>query len=242
MTGPDRPRAFARAWSLPTGVDSQGILARLLDFDVVPNGVLLDADGRIAFVHVGGFDVRRDDVRARLEGLLDELAARAPGGSTTPLAQRDLARETLLVEAAARPDDPDLWCALAEAEAGAGDDAAALAAYDRALGLDGARWSPHFGRGTALARLGRGEEAVAAWKRALALDPANFVVRKQIWAHRNPDRFWPTIDFDWQQAEMAREQAGRSEGRPRGRASGARRVRAHSRRPTRRRAAAPCGG
>ena len=215
MTGPERPRAFAQGWSFPTVVDSQGVLARLLDFDVVPNGLLLDGDGRIAFMHVGGFDVRRDDVRARLEGLLDELAACAPRGSTAPLAQRDLVRETLLVEVAARPDDHELWSALAEAQAGAGDDAAALAAYERALGLDDGRWSAHFGRGTALARLGRADEAVAAWKRALVLDPSNFVVRKQIWAHRHPERFWPEIDFDWQRDEMAREQAGRSDLPPR---------------------------
>jgi len=215
VTGPERPRPFAQGHAFPTVVDSQGVLARLLDFDVVPNGVLLDADGRIAFMHVGGFDVRRDDVRARLEGLLDELAARAPRGSTAPLPQRDLARETLLAETAARPDDADLWTALAEAQAGAGDDPAALAAYDRAVAVDGDRWTAHFGRGTALARLGRGDEAVAAWKRALALDPANFVVRKQIWAHRHPERFWPTIDLDWQRAEMAREQAGLSDLPPR---------------------------
>src|SRR5439155_18398475 len=81
VTGPERPAAFARGLDFPTVVDSQNVLGRLLDFDVVPNGLLLDADGRIAFMHVGGFDLRRDDVRARLEGLLDELAARAPRGS-----------------------------------------------------------------------------------------------------------------------------------------------------------------
>jgi len=211
VTGPERPRPFAQEWGFPTVVDSQGVLARLLDCDVVPNGVLLDADGRIALMHVGGFDLRREDVRTRLEGLLDELAARAPRGSTAPLPQRDLARETLLAEVAARPDDADLWTALGEAQAGAGDDPAALSAYDRAIALDGEQWTAHFGRGTALARLGRGEEAVAAWKRALALDPANFVVRKQIWAHRHPERFWPEIDLDWQRAEMAREQASQSD-------------------------------
>lgn len=215
VSGAERPRPFVEGYDFPTVVDSQGVLARLLDFDVVPNGVLLDADGRIELVHVGGFDVRRYDVRARLEGLLDELAARAPRGSTAVLPQRGFGLETLLAETAARPDDPELWSALAEAQAGAGDDPAALSAYDRALALDETLWSAHFGRGTALARLGRGGEALAAWKRALALDPANFVVRKQIWAHRHPEKFWPTIDLDWQQAEMAREQAGQSDLPPR---------------------------
>jgi tetratricopeptide (TPR) repeat protein len=211
LTGPERPAAFARGLDFPTVVDRQNALGRLLDFDVVPNGVLLDAEGRIAFMHVGGFDLRRDDVRARVEGLLDELAERAPRGSAPDLPQRGLALETLLAEVAARPDEADLWSALAEARAGAGDDAAAVATYERALALDEGLWTAHFGQGSALARLGRDDQAVAAWKRALALDPANFVVRKQIWAHRHPDRFWPEIDFGWQREEMARERAGASD-------------------------------
>jgi hypothetical protein len=52
---------------------------------------------------------------------------------------------------------------------------------------------------------------VEAWKAALRLDPANFVVRKQIWAHRHPERFWPEIDAAWQQAELNRERAGDSD-------------------------------
>jgi tetratricopeptide (TPR) repeat protein len=211
VTGPERPAGFARGFDFPTVVDSQNVLGRLLDFDVVPNGVLLDAAGQIAFVHLGGFDVRRDEVRARIEGLLDELAARTPRGSAPALPQRGLAAETLLAEVAARPDEADLWNELGETHAAAGDDAAALAAYDRALELDGRLGGAHFGRGSLLARGGRGDEAIAAWKRALALDPANFVVRKQIWAHRHPEKFWPEIDAEWQREEMAREQAGRSD-------------------------------
>lgn len=187
------------------------MLGRLLDFDVVPNGLLLDAEGRVVFMHLGGFDLRRDEVRARVEGLLDELTDRKPSGSTPILPQHGLEVETLLTELAATPDDGDLWTALAEAHVRAGDDAAALAAYERALALAPALGAAHFGQGTTLARLGRAAEAVAAWKRALELDPANFVVRKQIWAHRHPEKFWPDIDFTWQREEMARERAGASD-------------------------------
>ena len=100
LTGPERPAVFARGLDFPTVVDRQNALGRLLDFDVVPNGVLLDAEGRIAFMHVGGFDLRRDDVRARVEGLLDELAERAPPGSAPDLPQRAPALETLLADVA----------------------------------------------------------------------------------------------------------------------------------------------
>ena len=37
------------------------------------------------------------------------------------------------------------------------------------------------------------------------MDPENFVVRKQIWAVRYPERFYPVIDFDWQAEQLRRE-------------------------------------
>jgi tetratricopeptide (TPR) repeat protein len=218
-------RPFAQGYSFPTVVDDQAVLTRLLDADVVPNGILLDAAGRVRFRHVGGFDVRRADVLARVEGLLDELAAdraaesvedgRAAGSGAPRLIQRAWDVETLLTETAAAPDDADLQIALAELHARDGDHAAALAAYDRAVALAPGSSAAHFGRGTTLARLGRTAVAEAAWIEALRRDPANFVVRKQIWAHRHPEKFWPEIDAEWQRAEMAREQAGQSDLPPR---------------------------
>jgi tetratricopeptide (TPR) repeat protein len=192
-------------------VDPQGVLGRLFDFDVVPNGVVVDASGRIAFVHLGGFDIRRDDVRARVEGLLEELAARRPFGSTPELPQQDVAVEALLAEVAATPDDANVWAALAETHARVGDTEASVTAYKRATALAPDFGAAHFGYGTSLMQLGRGSEAVAAWKQALALDPSNFVIRKQIWAYRHPEKFWPEIDSAWQQEEMARERAGKSD-------------------------------
>ena len=52
---------------------------------------------------------------------------------------------------------------------------------------------------------GRKEEAVAAWRDALQLDPENFTIRKQIWAVEHPEKFFPTIDFAWQQEQLAQE-------------------------------------
>jgi tetratricopeptide (TPR) repeat protein len=215
VTGPDRVRPFAESFSFPTVVDDRAVLTRLLDADVVPNGLLVDADGRVVFRHVGGFDVRRPEIAARVEGLLDELAHRAAPGSTSSLPQRSVEIETLLVETAAAPDDPDLLVALAELQARDGDDAGALASYERAASLAPGSAPIRFGLGTTLARVGRAAEAESAWVAALRLDPASFVIRKQIWAHRHPEKFWPEIDAAWQQAEMAREQAGESDLPPR---------------------------
>ncbi len=55
--------------------------------------------------------------------------------------------------------------------------------------------------------LARGETkgALAEWQEALEMDPENFVIRKQIWAVRYPEKFYPTIEFDWQAEQLQRE-------------------------------------
>ena len=64
-------------------------------------------------------------------------------------------------------------------------------------------------RGLDLLRQGDRTGAAAAWREALAADPENYVVRKQIWAVEHPERFYPTIDWAWQKAQLARERAAR---------------------------------
>ena len=52
---------------------------------------------------------------------------------------------------------------------------------------------------------GRRQEALEALDRALELDPDNYLIRKQRWTIRNPERFQPEIDWDWQKEQLARE-------------------------------------
>ena len=59
--------------------------------------------------------------------------------------------------------------------------------------------------GSELLEQGKQDAALAEWQRALELDPQNFVIRKQIWAVRYPERFQPTIDWDWQRDQLQRE-------------------------------------
>ena len=61
--------------------------------------------------------------------------------------------------------------------------------------------------GELLVELGQHAEAIAAWKDALRLDPENFTIRKQIWAAECPEKFFPEIDFAWQQRQLAAERA-----------------------------------
>ena len=55
--------------------------------------------------------------------------------------------------------------------------------------------------------LGRGnkDEALAELDRALELDPENFLIRKQRWNLRYPERFEPEVDYDWQDEQLAHE-------------------------------------
>ncbi len=49
------------------------------------------------------------------------------------------------------------------------------------------------------------EEALGLWRRALELDPDNWIVRKQIWAVEHPELFYPEIDTAWQKERLRRE-------------------------------------
>ena len=94
---------------------------------------------------------------------------------------------------------------LAGAAAGTPDGAAAAAAPARAAGDSGRVTALEHGLG--LLHQGDRAGAVAVWRRALAADPDNFVIRKQIWAVEHPDKFYPAIDWAWQKEQLARERS-----------------------------------
>ena len=201
---PGRPVPFARDLPFPTVVDSAGQLGRLFDFDVVPNGVFVDEQGVIRFIHIGGFDIRRPEVGPQIDALLETDFSRT-ASLPAALKQETLEIETLRLELVSRPDEAGLHFALGEALIRESRLAEAEAAFVRAVALDPTDWSARFGLGTAQYQQGRTEEALANWRAALALDPANFTVRKQIWMVEHPDKFYPTIDFDWQKEQLKRE-------------------------------------
>ena len=63
-----------------------------------------------------------------------------------------------------------------------------------------------FQLGTTLLQIGKKEEAVAEWRKALSLDPTNWIIHKQIWAVENPDKFYDgAIDYNWQKEQLQTE-------------------------------------
>jgi hypothetical protein len=62
-----------------------------------------------------------------------------------------------------------------------------------------------FGEGEAYFAGGDTMRALATWRRALTIDPDNFLIRSQIWATEHPERFWPAVDRKWQEEQLLRE-------------------------------------
>ncbi len=52
---------------------------------------------------------------------------------------------------------------------------------------------------------GKKEEALKELDNAIRLDPDNFLIRKQRWYIRYPEKFKEPIDIEWQQAQLKKE-------------------------------------
>ncbi|HEY3117033.1 MAG TPA: hypothetical protein VGK54_09845 [Chloroflexota bacterium] len=200
---PERAAEYARPYRFPTAVDSANVLGRLFDFDVVPNGLLIDEVGALQFLHIGGFYLSRPDGRQQVEALLH--ADFATGDRPAHMSQESLELEVLRGQLVYDPQNSDLLAALGDALLREGHGVQAVAAYGQAVELRPDDWSLAFALGTARRQTGDVAGAVGAWRRALSLDPSNFTVRKQIWREEHPECFYPTIDSEWQKQQLAKE-------------------------------------
>ncbi|MCH7800608.1 MAG: redoxin domain-containing protein [Chloroflexi bacterium] len=60
-----------------------------------------------------------------------------------------------------------------------------------------------FRQGLDLYENGEVDQAMNLWRKGVELEPDNYIIRKQIWAVENPDRFYDDkVDFDWQREQM----------------------------------------
>jgi hypothetical protein len=71
-TGPEAARPYVEQANtrFPTVVDEHGITSTLFGFKVVPNGVLVDEEGTIRYVKLGGFSIDNPDDVAAVEHFL----------------------------------------------------------------------------------------------------------------------------------------------------------------------------
>ena len=65
-----------------------------------------------------------------------------------------------------------------------------------------------FQLGLVLLESGKKQEAMAEWRKALALDPQNWIIHKQIWAVEHPDKFYiGAVDYGWQKEQLKAEES-----------------------------------
>jgi tetratricopeptide (TPR) repeat protein len=65
-----------------------------------------------------------------------------------------------------------------------------------------------FQLGIVLLEIGKKEEAMTEWRKALELDPNNWIIHKQLWAVENPDKFYSgNVDYGWQKQQLEAEKA-----------------------------------
>ncbi|WP_246939169.1 thioredoxin family protein [Bacillus pinisoli] len=64
-----------------------------------------------------------------------------------------------------------------------------------------------FKLGMEYSKNGKKEESLKELDEALLLDTDNFLIRKQRWYIRHPEKFSPTIDIEWQQKQLEKEKA-----------------------------------
>ncbi len=63
-----------------------------------------------------------------------------------------------------------------------------------------------FQLGLTLLEVGKKAEAMLEWRKALTLDPKNWIIHKQIWAVEHPDKFYDgNVNFGWQKAQLEAE-------------------------------------
>jgi tetratricopeptide (TPR) repeat protein len=212
--GAEVARRFTEAAGVrfPTAVDRAQGLWELYGFNVVPNGFFVDEKGILRYVNVGGFEVRNAEHAKAIEDLL----AAASGPTTLASAEtpafgtvEDALREA--EEALARdPQNLDLQLTLAERRVASGQREQARQDFEAVLKQNPLSARALLGLATVYLDQGERDKALAALKQAWAIQPDNWIIRKQIWAVEHPEQFYPAINPEWQRERIQQEKAEKS--------------------------------
>ena len=65
LQGPEKSRPYHEeaGAEFTTVVDEENALARVFGYRAIPNGILIDEEGKIQFQQYGGFDIKKDETR-----------------------------------------------------------------------------------------------------------------------------------------------------------------------------------
>jgi hypothetical protein len=206
--GPDVARRFTEAArvAFPTAVDRSQGLWELYHFKVIPNGFFVDEHGIVRYAKIGGFDVRDRADREAIEQLVATPTVKGVGKEPNFATLTRTLREA---EKAARqnPQDLDFQLTLAERLEAAKHYDRSRRTFEAVLDRNPKSVRALTGLASVDLDLGKREKALVALKKAWALEPDNWVIRKQIWAVEHPDQFYPAINTEWQREQIKKEDA-----------------------------------
>jgi tetratricopeptide (TPR) repeat protein len=207
--GKDVVRSFvdqARV-TFPVAIDSADCLWDLLSFDHIPNGYYVDERGVIRYLKVGGFDIRESLNAKIVDDLLSEKWSKKPlkiPERTKRSFKQEIAELAEQVKSLTRGVEKRLR--LADLLVKTGQFRKAAREYDTILVQQPKNARALFAKGVVCLREGKTAPAISSWKKAFAQEPANWVIRKQIWLLQFPERFYPRIQYDWQNEQIRREE------------------------------------
>jgi tetratricopeptide (TPR) repeat protein len=209
--GAEVARRFTEAAGVqfPTAVDRAQGLWELYGFNVVPNGFFVDENGILRYAKIGGFEVRNSDDAQAIEDLLAAPANRTTLASSKPPTFGSV-KEALdeAEQALARdPENTDLQLTLAERRAGSGLLEQAQRDFHAVLAKNPRSARALVGLATVYLDEGHRDAALTALKQAWAIEPDNWIIRKQIWAVEHPEQFYPAINPQWQREQLKKEKA-----------------------------------
>lgn len=182
-------------------VDARNALGDALGFRVVPNGFLIDEAGVLKAQRIGGFDVSSPATQEMIEEFLSQPKAALSSDAPTAPSFVELRR------AAHESGSPESRLAYGRELLNRQQNWEALPHLRAAAGQLPQSTSAQFALGSCLLAVGLKAEATVALRKALKLDPENYVIRKQIWVIEHPNRFHPEIDWAWQRDQLAKERA-----------------------------------
>ncbi|MDP6668202.1 MAG: tetratricopeptide repeat protein, partial [Dehalococcoidia bacterium] len=84
--GPDKPRPFHEqaGAEFVTVVDQENSLARIFGYRAVPNGILVDEEGKLQFQQYDGFDIKNDETRGLVSAFISDGEMSAQSADVTP--------------------------------------------------------------------------------------------------------------------------------------------------------------
>ncbi len=99
LQGPEKSRPYHEeaGAEFTTVVDEENALARIFGYRAIPNGILIDEQGRLQFQQYGGFDIKKDETRGLImafasDGHVSDKATVETNGPVSDHFERGLAK------------------------------------------------------------------------------------------------------------------------------------------------------